>query len=107
MSALLVVPGQWLHDQDVSLSPPLVVVILGHIFQRHLSPAPAQILPAPVDHRHGDPERFYAQVHYQGKLWGEGKGPSIKQAEQQAAQLAYQQLQPLIAAPATATARGD
>ncbi len=49
-----------------------------------------------ISQRHGDPERFYAQVHYQGKLWGDGKGSSIKQAEQQAAQQAYQQLEPLI-----------
>ncbi|MGD1853052.1 MAG: ribonuclease III [Leptolyngbyaceae cyanobacterium] len=51
-----------------------------------------------ISQRHGDPERFYARVQYQGKLWGDGKGPSIKQAEQRAAQGAYQQLEPLIAA---------
>lgn len=49
-----------------------------------------------ISQGHGDPERFYAQVQYQGKLWGNGKGPSIKQAEQLAAQQAYQQLEPLI-----------
>lgn len=49
-----------------------------------------------ISQRHGDPERFYAQVQYQGKLWGDGKGPSIKQAEQQAAQQAYEQLEPII-----------
>ncbi|MEM8614222.1 MAG: ribonuclease III [Cyanobacteria bacterium P01_H01_bin.105] len=49
-----------------------------------------------ISQRHGDLERFYAQVKYQGKLWGEGKGPSIKQAEQHAAQQAYQQLKSLI-----------
>ncbi|ESA32844.1 rnase iii [Leptolyngbya sp. Heron Island J] len=49
-----------------------------------------------ISQGHGDPERFYAQVKYQGKLWGEGKGPSIKQAEQRAARQAYQQLEPLI-----------
>lgn len=49
-----------------------------------------------ISQSHGDPERFYAQVEYQGKLWGDGKGPSIKQAEQRAAQEAYQQLEPLI-----------
>ncbi len=51
-----------------------------------------------INQRHGDPERFYARVKYQGKLWGDGKGPSIKQAEQRAAHQAYQQLEPLIAA---------
>jgi ribonuclease-3 len=35
---------------------------------------------------HGDTERFYAEVWYQGKQWGQGKGPSRKQAEQMAAQ---------------------
>ena len=49
-----------------------------------------------ISQRHGDPERFYAQVQYQGKLWGNGKGPSIKQAEQRAAQKAYEQLEPII-----------
>lgn len=49
-----------------------------------------------ISQGHGDPERFYAQVQYQGKLWGEGKGPSIKQAEQRAARQAYQQLEPLL-----------
>ena len=49
-----------------------------------------------ISQRHGDPERFYAQVHYQGKAWGKGKGPSIKQAEQRAAQQAYEQLEPLL-----------
>ena len=52
-----------------------------------------------ISQNHGDPERFYAQVHYQGKLWGDGKGPSIKQAEQRAAQQAYQQLAPVLSAP--------
>ena len=47
-----------------------------------------------ISQRHGDPERFYARVQYQGKLWGDGKGPSIKQAEQRAAQQAYKQLEP-------------
>ncbi|MEO0867046.1 MAG: ribonuclease III [Cyanobacteria bacterium J06642_11] len=50
-----------------------------------------------ISQHHGDPERFYAQVKYQGKLWGDGKGPSIKQAEQRAARQAYQQLEPLLA----------
>ena len=49
-----------------------------------------------ISQRHGDPQRFYARVQYQGKLWGDGKGPSIKQAEQRAAEQAYQQLEPLI-----------
>ena len=50
-----------------------------------------------ISQRHGDPERFYAQVQYQGKLWGAGKGPSIKQAEQRAAHQAYEQLTSTLA----------
>lgn len=51
-----------------------------------------------ISQRHGDPERFHARVQYQGKLWGDGKGPSIKQAEQRAAQQAYEQLESLLSA---------
>lgn len=50
-----------------------------------------------ISQRHGDPERFYARVEYQGKLWGDGKGPSIKQAEQRAAQQAFDQLGTVLA----------
>ncbi len=42
---------------------------------------------------HGHPERFLAQVWLQGKVWGEGKGPSKKLAEQAAAQEALAALQ--------------
>ncbi len=42
---------------------------------------------------HGDEERFQAQVWFQAKLWGEGKGRSIKMAEQAAAKVAFNQLQ--------------
>ncbi|MGB3616001.1 MAG: ribonuclease III [Elainellaceae cyanobacterium] len=42
---------------------------------------------------HGHPERFVAQVWLQGKVWGEGKGPSKKLAEQAAAQKALTALQ--------------
>lgn len=45
-----------------------------------------------ISQRHGDPARFRAQVSYQDRTWGEGTGPSIKQAEQAAARLAYEQL---------------
>ena len=38
---------------------------------------------------HGDNERFQAQAWFQGKLLGEGKGRSIKIAEQAAAKVAY------------------
>lgn len=37
---------------------------------------------------HGDRERFHAEVWFQGKSLGEGKGPSIKAAEQAAAKSA-------------------
>ncbi|MGF1515479.1 MAG: ribonuclease III [Elainellaceae cyanobacterium] len=42
---------------------------------------------------HGHPERFVAQVWLQGKLWGEGRGPSKKLAEQAAAKEALAALQ--------------
>lgn len=42
---------------------------------------------------HGDAERFQAQAWFQGKLLGEGKGRSIKIAEQAAAKVAYDKLQ--------------
>ena len=42
---------------------------------------------------HGHPERFAAQVWLQGKLWGRGKGPSKKLAEQAAARQALAALE--------------
>lgn len=38
---------------------------------------------------HGDEERFQAQVYFQGKLLGEGKGRSMKLAEQAAAKMGF------------------
>ena len=49
---------------------------------------------------HGDAERFHAEVWYQEKQWGEGKGPSRKQAEQAAAKVALGKLQPVLEAQA-------
>ena len=48
---------------------------------------------------HSHPERFRAQVWFQGRMWGEGTGPSIKQAEQAAAQIAYAALQAHFTTP--------
>ncbi len=42
---------------------------------------------------HGDEERFRAEVWFNGVLLGEGKGRSIKQAEQAAAEIAFGKLQ--------------
>ncbi|MBE9176990.1 ribonuclease III [Oculatella sp. LEGE 06141] len=42
---------------------------------------------------HGDAERFLAEVWFQGRSWGEGKGQSKKAAEQAAAQVALLLLQ--------------
>jgi ribonuclease III len=42
---------------------------------------------------YGDTERFTAEVWFQGKLWGQGKGRSKKAAEQAAAQVAFLTLQ--------------
>jgi len=38
---------------------------------------------------YGDKERFVAEVWFQDKLWGQGKGQSKKAAEQAAAQVAF------------------
>ncbi len=45
---------------------------------------------------HGDSERFLAQMWFQEKLWGEGKGRSIKMAEQAAAKIALSTLQQMV-----------
>ena len=42
---------------------------------------------------HGDRERFHAEVWFDESLLGEGKGRSIKQAEQAAARVAFDKLQ--------------
>ena len=42
---------------------------------------------------HGDEARFHAEVWFRSKRWGEGKGRSIKMAEQAAAKVAFRQLQ--------------
>jgi ribonuclease-3 len=56
-----------------------------------------------IGQTYGDAERFMAEVWFQGKLWGQGKGPSKKAAEQAAAQVAFLALQsidaPAIDAP--------
>lgn len=46
-----------------------------------------------IGQSHGDRERFLAEVWFQEKQWGYGKGQSKKAAEQAAAQMAYQALQ--------------
>lgn len=45
-----------------------------------------------ISQRHGDEERFAAQAWFQDKLWGEGKGRSMKMAEQAAAKEAFGKL---------------
>lgn len=47
-----------------------------------------------ISQLHGDAERFYAEVWYQERQWGKGKGPSRKQAEQVAACQALATLKP-------------
>ncbi|MDA0269005.1 MAG: ribonuclease III [Cyanobacteria bacterium] len=42
---------------------------------------------------HGDARRFQAEVWFQERCWGKGQGRSIKLAQQQAAQVAYQAMQ--------------
>jgi ribonuclease III len=45
---------------------------------------------------HGDNERFLAEIWFQDKLWGEGKGRSMKMAEQAAAKIALGALQQMM-----------
>ena len=52
---------------------------------------------------HGDRERFQAEVWFDESLLGEGKGRSIKQAEQAAARVAYGKLQQSAETNADAT----
>ncbi|HEY9736534.1 MAG TPA: ribonuclease III [Trichocoleus sp.] len=42
-----------------------------------------------ISHVHGDAERFASEVWFLGNCWGSGRGASMKQAEQRAAQAAY------------------
>ena len=42
--------------------------------------------------RHGDPERFHCRVSLKGWVSAEGKGGSRREAEQQAARAALEQL---------------
>jgi ribonuclease-3 len=46
-----------------------------------------------VSQVHGDAHRFQAEVWFQDQCWGKGQGRSIKLAQQQAAQVAYQAMQ--------------
>ena len=46
-----------------------------------------------ISQEHGDEERFRAEVWFNEVLLGEGKGRSIRQAEQAAAQIAFGKLQ--------------
>ena len=45
---------------------------------------------------HGDDERFQAEAWFQEKLWGEGKGRSMKMAQQAAAKIAFTKLKQAI-----------
>ena len=45
---------------------------------------------------HGDEERFQAEAWFQDKLWGTGKGRSMKMAEQAAARIAFDVLKQVI-----------
>lgn len=49
-----------------------------------------------ISQAHGDRERFLAQIWFQAKLWGEGKGRSRKMAEQAAAKVALGALQQMV-----------
>ncbi len=50
-----------------------------------------------ISQEHGHEERFHAQIWFQEKLWGEGKGRSMKMAQQAAAKVAFGALRRAIA----------
>lgn len=54
-----------------------------------------------VSQVHGDVHRFQAEVWFQDQCWGKGQGRSIKLAQQQAAQVAYQTMQNSLNQPDT------
>jgi len=54
-----------------------------------------------ISQTHGDEERFAAQAWFQKQLWGEGKGRSMKMAEQAAAKEAFSKLQQSFCKTAT------
>jgi ribonuclease-3 len=60
---------------------------------QELTQAQAKTLPTyqvtEVSQVHGDPQRFQAEVWFQERCWGTGRGRSRKLAEQEAAQVAY------------------
>lgn len=68
---------------------------------QELTQAQYKILPEyqtqEISQVHGDAERFAAEVRLLGELLGSGRGASIKQAEQVAAQLAYVTLKQRLA----------
>ncbi|NEP15424.1 MAG: ribonuclease III [Leptolyngbya sp. SIO4C1] len=68
---------------------------LQELTQAHHKQLPAYRV-TEISQRHGDPERFQAEVWYQEQVWGQGKGPSIKQAEHVAARAAYDPLKALL-----------
>ncbi|MBE9064533.1 ribonuclease III [cf. Phormidesmis sp. LEGE 11477] len=51
-----------------------------------------------ISQLHGDEERFQAEAWFQDKLWGTGKGRSMKMAEQAAAKIAFDALKQVIEA---------
>ncbi|MGD1863992.1 MAG: ribonuclease III [Phormidesmis sp.] len=52
-----------------------------------------------ISQTHGDEERFAAQAWFQEQLWGEGKGRSMKMAEQAAAKEAFGKLKASLKEP--------
>ncbi|MEM6597921.1 MAG: ribonuclease III [Cyanobacteria bacterium P01_D01_bin.36] len=58
-----------------------------------------------INKNHGDQERFAAQAWFQEQLWGEGKGRSMKMAEQAAARAAYGKLKKALEDASAKTAK--
>ncbi|MBD0335248.1 MAG: ribonuclease III [Cyanobacteria bacterium Co-bin13] len=61
---------------------------LQELTQAHFKALP-QYQTQEVSHIHGDAERFASEVWFMDQCWGSGRGASMKQAEQIAAQRAY------------------
>ncbi len=68
---------------------------LQELTQSHYKSLPAYEV-TEISQAHGDEERFQAEAWFQSKLWGTGRGRSMKMAEQAAARIAFDALKQVI-----------
>lgn len=68
---------------------------LQELTQSHYKSLPTYEM-SEISQVHGDEERFQAEAWFQGKLWGTGKGRSMKMAQQAAARVAFDALKRVI-----------